>query len=94
VGSPTASNLEMQRMLKEPSGAAGMVGRFVTGPMATAREWLQNARLTGNYSELAEIFSSPNSIEQLRQLAREPNIRRAEIIVNGLLAGQRGTVGE
>jgi len=94
AGSPTAPNLEIQRMLKEPSGAAGMVGRLVTGPMSTARDWLQNARLTGNYSELAEIFSSPNSIEQLRQLAREPNIRRAEIIVNGLLAGQRGTVGE
>lgn len=87
AGSPTAQNQAIQEELRR--GGPESIGRAVTSPLGTAGEWFENARLTGNYADLAEIFSSPNSIEQLRNLAREPNIRRAEVIVNGLLVGQR-----
>ena len=89
TGSPTAQNQAIQDELRRGGGEA--VGRAIAAPFKTVGEWLENARLTGNYADLAEIFSSPNSIEQLRELAREPNIRRREVIVNGLLAIQRGS---
>lgn len=92
TGSPTAQNQAIQEELRRGGGEA--VGRAVMAPLTTAKDWLENARLTGNYADLAEIFSSPNSIEQLRALAREPNIRRREVIVNELLIAQRPGANE
>lgn len=94
AGSPTTANNAIMDEMRQPQGAVGAVSRLATGPLRTSRDWLESARLNGNFADLAEIFSSPNSIDRLRELAREPNIRRAEVIVNGMLVTQRAAPSE
>ncbi len=88
-GSPTAYNQIINEGLKDENVIVGAARGVATG----GRSWwdaIQNARLRSTYSILDKAFSDPNSVERLMEIAREPNRRRAKILIGTFIGENQG----
>jgi hypothetical protein len=87
-GSPTAYNQAVQEGLKS-NGLFGVSSTIeaASNPFRFAVDRIRNARLRSTYSVLDRVFSSPDSLNQLVAIAREPNRRRVGMLVGSLMAG-------
>lgn len=85
AGSQTASNLQMQRQLGEGGRLAAAKLVFKPSEVATKyEEW----QLGKNANKLATILTSPDSIDQLKELARtKPTSAKAQTLINSLVGG-------
>ena len=85
AGSATSFNNQFQRELSEggPLAAAKLV--FKPSQVATKyEEW----QLGKNANKLADMLTNPNSVEQLKQLARtKPNTAKERLLVNSIVGG-------
>jgi hypothetical protein len=92
AGSQTSFNNQFQKELAEggPLAAAKLV--FKPSEVATKyEEW----QLNKNSNKLANMLTSPDSIDQLKQLARTgPKTAKGQILINSLLGGYTATKPE
>jgi hypothetical protein len=71
LGSDTAFNQEIIReMQKSAPGALATGARWVTEPLKTVRDFLQTRAFENNASSLAQIVTSPDGIQNMRELRR------------------------
>ena len=91
AGSPTSYNNFIRQDLAEP-GAVSAVGRAVSTAGRSIWDSVQNARLRSTYSILDRVLSSPDSIEQLRAIAREPSRRRVQVMVGSFMGDAPGRI--
>ena len=85
AGSQTASNLQMQRQLGE--GGPLAAAKLVFKPSEVANKY-EEWQLGKNANKLATILTSPDSIDQLKELARtKPTSAKAQTLINSLVGG-------
>lgn len=71
LGSDTAFNQEIIReMQKSAPGALATGARWVTEPLKTVRDFLQTRAFENNAESLARIVTSPDGIQNMRELRR------------------------
>jgi hypothetical protein len=71
LGSDTAFNQEIIReMQKSSPGALATGARWVTEPLKTVRDFLQTRAFENNAESLARIVTSPDGIQNMRELRR------------------------
>jgi hypothetical protein len=69
IGSQTDLRGEMSRMARQ-SKAAGALDVVSTTPTASVAGWWRDVVSRGAYRELADVFTSPDAIAQMRKLAK------------------------
>lgn len=88
-GSPTAYNTAVMQDLKTNGGLGpGGILEGVTNPFRWAGDRIQNFRLRSTYEVLDRVLSSPDSLQQLRLIAREPSRRRVKVLVGAFMGDQ------
>ncbi|CAB4202427.1 hypothetical protein UFOVP1623_48 [uncultured Caudovirales phage] len=86
-GSPTAYNQVIRKDLA-PTGVVVEAAKGVRSVGQSALDGIQNARLRSTYTILDRVFSSPDSIEQLRRIAAEPSRRKVQTMVGVFMGAQ------
>lgn len=85
TGSRTAFNA---RQLEEMSGTS-LLKEAVQNPLQLGGNWLKMAEQNFTTKKLAEVFTDPNSVQKLRELAYvQPNSAKARVLIGGILGAQ------
>jgi hypothetical protein len=88
-GSATAYNQVIREGLKDEGMVLGSA-RAVSTMGRSVWDGIKNARLRSTYSVLDRVFSSPDSVQQLQAIAREPSVRRQQIMISSFMGGRAG----
>lgn len=90
VGSRTAPRLDLAQQARQ-SLTAGAIDMASAQPLGALSRTLRNIRERGAYRDLARAFTAPDSLEQMRRLARmEWYDPRAQAIAVQILLGATG----
>jgi len=83
-GSDTAANLGMSEELK---GATSVASKGLTSPLGVAGDVLENWAYRANARELGKVFTAPDSVKKMRQLAiLNPASRKAQLLAAEIMA--------
>jgi hypothetical protein len=92
IGSPTASRSEAFAEASR-GGVVNTVGEIanLTKPLEFATRWWRDIVQRGNMAELADIFTRPDSVQVMREMAMvRPGTARANALASQLVLGARG----
>lgn len=88
IGSQTAGRLASEQMAKS-SRVAGMAETVSAQPLTPIAKTLRDIAYRKAYKELADVFTSPNSVEKMLELSKyTPSSKKAQLLVAELLGAK------
>lgn len=97
IGSPTAARSANYARAAEGDVKGAILQAQPVDPLAPLRRWRQRVFQEKQFTELGELFSRPDSVRALKQLAMTgPNTRREQMLIASLLnaTSQADQLGE
>lgn len=86
VGSMTAENIASRETLQ--GGGLASIAKTASGPLRAIRDWAEGLRYGKNTAALAKIFTDPESVKKIRELAfLAPGAARTQALVLSILGG-------